>query len=183
MQLSEILKIPELKIELGAGKNPRMKQSTGWLLNDLQALPGIDLVAPCDNLGLPKMRVAKLYCSHLIEHIAWDLTYKVVSYWHSLLKSDGSLEILCPNCEYAMKKFLEYSAEDKIPPAMLYRVIWGTRDAGTNALPPYNTHHSGFTKNYLKKLLAQIGFINIAVTDYSRFGIKDRDIYAICYKQ
>lgn len=182
MQLSEILKIPELKIELGAGKTPRMKQTEGWLLNDLQALQGIDLVAPCNNLGLLKMSVTKLYCSHLIEHIPFDLIPKLLSYWNNLLIPEGSLEILCPNCEYAMKKFLQYSDEGKLPPTMLYRVLWGTRNAGTEALPPHNFHHMGFTKTFIKILLENAGFINISVKNYSRFGIEDRDIYAICYK-
>jgi hypothetical protein len=182
MTIAEILKINPLTLEMGAGIHPRMDRSKGWLFNDLMALPGIDLVAPCDNLGLPPNSVSKLYCAHLIEHIPSDLIPKTLAYWYGLLRHEGSLEILCPSCDYAMRVFLKHSDEDKVPPAMIYRCIWGTRDAGTEALPPHNFHHVGFTKSLLKIYLSKMGFVNIVVKDFNRFGIPDRDIYAIAYK-
>lgn len=183
MELDNILKINPLLLELGAGTRPRMKREDGWLFNDVQALPGIDLVAPCSNLGLPKNSVSKLFLSHLAEHQPWDLIPKIFSYWYSLLCIMGSLELISPNCEYAMKKFIQYSEESKIPPAMLYRCIWGTRCDNTEELPPHNQHYTGFTKNFIRIILQNAGFVDISVKDYPRFGIKDRDIYAIAYKK
>jgi len=183
MNKQAILKYDPLKIELGAGTRPRKDRKDGWIFSDLQAYPGIDLVAPCSNLGLPVNSVSEIFSSHLIEHIPWDLTPKILMYWYSLLKPGGSVEILCPNCEYAMRLFLKASKEGKLTTGMVHRVLWGTRNAGTPELPPHNEHHAGFTKNTLKIYLAKSGFINIVVEDFNRFGIPDRDIHAIAYKK
>lgn len=166
-----------LYIELGAGNRPRKKKKNGWLHHDIRKLPGIDIVTPCDKLSLLPGTVDVFYSSHLIEHIAWDLFLKVLKYWYSLLKPGGRCSALCPNAEYAMRKFLSYSAQNKLPDAMTFRIIWGTRDAGTEALPPYNEHHNGFTLNFLRMFWKSAGFEHIEVKHMERFGIPDRDLY------
>lgn len=183
MNIAEVLKSSPLKIEMGTGTRPHKNKDDGWLHNDIMKLPGIELVAPCDNLGLPKNSVNALYSSHMLEHIHWDLCLKTLKYWESILKPGGTLEIICPNAGYAMREFLRHSEEGTLPPAMIYRVIWGTRDAGTEALPPNNVHHFGFTKKMLKTLLKKAGFVKVTVINKNRFGIPDRDIIATCSKK
>jgi len=182
LDISQIEKQGNVKIELGAGSRPRMSKKDNWLFNDIQPLSGIDLVAPCNKLGLHANTVDAFYTSHMLEHIWYDQIPNYIMYWHKLLKVGGSIEIIVPNAKYAMEEFIRCSDCGEQQNSMIFRILYGTRNAGTDGLPPYNEHHIGFTDKTLKGYLSKAGFTDIKVSFDNRFGIPNRDIHAIGYK-
>jgi hypothetical protein len=83
-----------IRINLGCGHIPL----DGYINSDRRELPGVDLVADVDNLGLEAGTVRELHSAHLIEHFPQELLRRrLLPYWRSLLAPGGVFRAVVPD--------------------------------------------------------------------------------------
>jgi SAM-dependent methyltransferase len=122
-----------------------------------------------------------IYCSHLIEHLPWYNVEKVLKEFSRILTDNGQLEIWVPD-GYKICKVLVQFEEDGIDNTNLdgwYRfneekdpVKWTagrlfTYGDGLGTVNHHNWHRGLFTEKYLKRLLSNVGFVDIGTMDNS----------------
>lgn len=116
--------------------------------------------------------------NHVLEHFSFTDTQNILIEWKRILKPGGIMIIRVPNLEYAAKQILAGNMSVEI-----FGNVWG--DQGNNywMQGPYggehdgkfiphsyenNYHKSGFTLDYLKKCLEDIGLNIMKAIDIGR---------------
>lgn len=122
-----------------------------------------------------------LYASHVLEHIAWYQTEKVLNDWVRVLKRGGVIEIWVPDGLKILKALLDYELyrDNYIHLDGWYRYNserdpykWAagrifTYGDGTGRIDHPNWHRALFTPIYLKKLFENSGLREIRYLDQS----------------
>lgn len=122
-----------------------------------------------------------IYASHILEHIPWYKTEKVLKEWTRLLKSGGILEIWVPDGLKICKTFVDWELEevDRIHKDGWYKFnprkdpyVWASGRIfsygdGTGSINHPNWHRAIFTFNYLNHLLKRSGMTDIREIDHS----------------
>lgn len=138
-----------LKIDLGSG-NPEEGEirPVGYVLNDIEQHPGIDLV--CNILDLETFikpnQCQEVRISHVLEHFSKSDTITIVRMVNRLLKVGGNFAVAVPNFRWHMQLLSEGKEEE----AVLY-AFGGQRDL-------FDYHKTGFTPQILSNLLIHNGF-------------------------
>jgi predicted SAM-dependent methyltransferase len=154
--------IDSLKIDLGSG-NPEEGEirPEGYVLNDIEAHQGIDLV--CDIMDLEQFikpeQCQEIRISHVLEHFGKADVLKIVRMANKLLKMGGSFSISVPNFIWHMQLLSEGKEED----AVLY-AFGGQRDQ-------FDYHKTGFTPQILSNLLTSNGFFFKEMLAGSSIGV------------
>jgi len=140
-----------MKLDIGAGDpaTGQEVQHTGYVLNDVEAYEGIDLV--CNILNLddyidPEM-CSVVRGSHILEHFTNTEVKTVLDAIYRLLEPDGKLEIIVPNLEWHSRLITEGHHSDAV------RYMFGGQ------LDAWDIHKTGFTGNLLYEKVTQAGFI------------------------
>lgn len=138
-----------MRLDIGSG-NPLdgENQPQGYVLQDVEAYQGIDLV--CDILELPK-HIEKEYCSeirasHVIEHFGTNETDMILQLLSGLLKKGGLLNIIVPNFKWHASLALAGEEEQAV-----YYAFGGQLDE-------WDFHKTGFTPTILTKALQRNNF-------------------------
>lgn len=145
-----------MKIDLGAGDpNNGEIQATGYVLQDIEAHQGIDLV--CDILDITT-HVENNFCSvvrlsHVLEHFGKKQGKKVVTDIFNILQPGGLFEVFVPSFRWHASLLFSGKEED----AVLY-AYGGQKDE-------FDYHKTGFTPNNLRSLLEDVGFENITIQE------------------
>ena len=64
----------------------------GFVNVDMRELPGIDVVAPADELPFEPGTVAEIFSSHTLEHFPeLELRRRLLPYWFALLREGGTI--------------------------------------------------------------------------------------------
>jgi len=103
-----------------------------------------------------------IYMSHVLEHIRWTETEKVLSELYRILKPDGSLEIFVPDLDKLIKGYIT----EEIPE------LWSMHNPKRNYIKWFNgrmfsygnienLHKACFNYEYLALLFSEAGFSNI----------------------
>lgn len=166
-------KNPCRRLEIGPGP----KRIPGFETASIIWQPQVDYV--CDaskRLPFKENSISLIYASHMLEHVPWYQIEKTLLEWRRVLKKGGWLEIFVPNGYLIAKTFVE--AEDGVTDNTFldgwYKFnpskdpcIWANGrifsygdENGGKGHP--NWHLSIFSERYLKKLLHNAGFIDIA---------------------
>jgi predicted SAM-dependent methyltransferase len=83
------------RLHIGSG---RVKLE-GWLNVDIQALPGVDVVADVTQ-GLDFSNVEAIFAEHFLEHLAINDAVKFLLECHRVLGPDGWLRLSTPNLDW-----------------------------------------------------------------------------------
>jgi len=174
------------KLMVGAGN----KISVGWVHNDIQELPGIQLVGDCRELNLDDETCMIVQAEHILEHL--EEPRVALREWRRVLVDDGMLVLAMPDLETIIEMWragmlgwrdviTNVYGQARIPastPPRLRAILeeaWPPSDKGSawEALMaqiyglPYeyegqpNAHRWGFCKEYLVALLEECGFYHI----------------------
>jgi len=144
-------KIKAEKLELGAGnfKNP----DSGWHYQDIQKLPGIDIV--CDMLDIDNCveeeSVKYLKAVHCIEHIPTNKVGELFGKLFKIMAKGGRIMIKVPNLQWHAQLLGEGRDEE----AVLY--CFGGQ------LDEFDFHKTGYTPKILKRYMEQAGFSAVSI--------------------
>ncbi|MEM7048614.1 MAG: methyltransferase domain-containing protein [Acidobacteriota bacterium] len=87
-------RVPQ-KLHIGAGK----LRLEGWVNIDIQALPGVDVVADVTE-GLDFRNVEAVYAEHFLEHLDIQAALAFLLECHRVLRPDGWLRLSTPNLDW-----------------------------------------------------------------------------------
>lgn len=138
-----------MKLDVGAGNPSEGEfQAEGYVLNDIEAHPGIDLV--CNILDLEKYiqpeTCSVIRASHVLEHFGTKQVDYILNMFRKLLQKGGLVEIFVPNFEWHMQLLSEHKDEE----AVLY-AFGGQKDE-------WDYHKTAFTPYLLHKKLNDAGY-------------------------
>ncbi|MCG7407940.1 hypothetical protein MH117_10960 [Paenibacillus sp. ACRRX] len=144
-----------MKVNLGCGN----LSLHDYINIDMRELNGVDIIADVTNVPLPEGTVDELYLAHVIEHFSEiDMEQYILKYWHSLLKTDGKIRIICPN----WKAMIEGYSSGEISFDVLKEITFGSQEYEGNQ------HYNMFSPETLISLMNKIGFKDIKVVDEAR---------------
>ena len=123
-----------MKIELGAGPDPKRWRKGNYLRSDVRKLPGIDIV--CDASNLPanlKGKLTEIYGYHIMEHIPWRKVQATVNHWAAWLAPKGRVWMICPDF-LSLAQWLVHNPDDDYINDRVQYMSQGGQDY------PENTH-------------------------------------------
>lgn len=173
----------ELLLDIGGGYR---SGTNGWLT--------VDMSNECDiywdlRLGMPfpNNSVAKIYSSHLFEHLTYAEGQKLMDECLRVLKPGGSFSIVVPNAQMYIEW---YTGAREVPSDAFGRLPGYNQTTGIDALN-YVAYMAGehkymFDQENLLHILRAKGFDNVAKRDFDpEIDMAERDfesIYAIGHK-
>jgi predicted SAM-dependent methyltransferase len=116
---------PPTRLHIGSGR----ARLEGWLNVDIQALPGVDVVADVTR-GLQFTGVEAIFAEHFLEHLALEDAMAFLLESHRVLKEGGWLRLSTPNLDWvwATHYRLEAEPDQKVHNALiLNRAFHGWR--------------------------------------------------------
>ena len=135
---------PRTRLHIGAGR----ERLEGWINVDIQALPGVDVVADVTK-GLQFSDVEAIFAEHFLEHLAMPDAIAFLLESHRVLGSDGWLRLSTPNLDWVWTTHyrLQGTPEEKHQMALaLNRAFHGWR------------HQFLWNREMLDELLAACGY-------------------------
>jgi hypothetical protein len=152
---AEHLNDDDIRLNLGAGHIA----IEGFVNVDMRELPGIDVVAPIDDLPFEPGTIAEIFSSHTIEHFPeQDLRRRLLPYWVGLLKPAGTFRAIVPDLEAMTKAYVNGEMTFEILRAVTYG---GQEYEG-------DFHFTGFTPDSMSSLLVECGLERPKVTASGR---------------
>ena len=155
-------------LEIGARGR---KIDSRWEVLDTVKSPIVDIVADiCKPLPIGDNTYDLIYMSHVLEHIAWYDTIKVLKELHRILKKDGVIEIWVPDFEKIVEVYLKQKIQDgwymrnpnKNPYVWISgRLFWGLRGE-------YSWHRAMFDSRHLHACLEEVGFCGVSMLENTR---------------
>lgn len=160
-------------LELGPGDHPLK----GFTSMDIIERPGVDVVGDVSKrLPFPDGEFDVVYASHVLEHIAWFDTLRVLKDWCRVVRSGGVIEIWVPDALKIANALVQYETrgrditkrdnwykfnpeKDPCMWAAGRTFSYGDGDARNFAHPDW--HRAIFTPRYLKKLIGQAGMTKV----------------------
>ena len=97
---------PRPKLHIGAG-HARLE---GWVNLDIQALPGVDVVADVTK-GLKFKNVEAIFAEHFLEHLRVDHAINFLAESHRVLGEDGWLRLSTPNLDWVWSTHYRIDAD------------------------------------------------------------------------
>lgn len=136
-----------MKLNIGCG--PQRKE--GYIGIDLLRTGGADVVADGLKLPIKRSSISAVYTSHVIEHFDRSDLPNILTEWARVLHQGGALEIICPDLERAMTRWLEGD--------YTYRWGFGITTIFGKQTTPGQYHYNGFTQDYFVAMLPRFGFL------------------------
>jgi predicted SAM-dependent methyltransferase len=158
-----------MKIDIGAG-NPAEGENQageGYLLQDIDAHEGIDIV--CDIRDLKETigdnLCSEIRASHVLEHFhSKELISKILPMLKNCLTDDGVLNIIVPNFYWHCTLVMAGHDEK----AVFYAFGGG--------LDKYDHHYTGWTPNLATKWLEEAGFEILSIYSADCIHIKAKKL-------
>lgn len=116
-------------------------------------------------LEVPDGSCKVIYSSHLLEHFPHPTIPQILQVWYTKLLPGGTVVVNVPDLAWVCKEVVKYTKGDLLQGYYdtfagehgLLSIIYGSEShAG-------EYHKGGFTKAYLERLLAEVGFVDISV--------------------
>lgn len=151
----EKLLAEEVRLNLGCGHIP----IDGFVNVDMRPLPGVDVVAPVDQLPVEKTSVTEIFSAHTLEHFPEEeLARTLLPYWYALLVQGGTFRAVVPDLEAMTRAVADGDMEFET-----YRqVTYGGQEYEGDF------HFTGFTPGSLTSLLERAGFDRVQVIEAGR---------------
>ena len=162
MELTEILKLNPLNVELGSGENPVLN-GNNYIHCDIRPdQPHVEVVCPADKLPFPDNSVNKIFNQHLIEHFSRENLKPLLKEWLRVLKPGGKVEIICPYLSFIAFHWMQGDIDKK----QLREWIYGGQTY------PENFHLNGFDYDLIGEAFIEAGFAMCTPQeDYYSFGL------------
>jgi len=162
MDLTEILKLNPLNIELGSGENP-VVDGNNYIHCDIRAdQPHVEISCLASCLPFPQNSVDKIFHQHLIEHIPRGELQNNLKEWLRVLKPGGKLELICPNLSFIALHWMKGDIDKK----QLREWIYGGQTYTANF------HYNGFDYDLIREAFIEAGFaVCTPLEDYYSFGL------------
>jgi predicted SAM-dependent methyltransferase len=139
-----------LRVNLGCGHLPL----DGYINVDLREMPGVDVLAPVDQLPFNEGEIDELYSAHLVEHFPQEQFVRdVLPYWVSLIRPGGSFRAVLPDAGAMLSGFADGSVryED------LREVLFGGQEYEGDF------HFNMYTTESLSGILSDAGLLEVKV--------------------
>lgn len=156
------------KLEIGA---MRVKIDNSWENLDIAPSPIVDIVADISKpLPIEENTYDLIYMSHVLEHIPWYDTVKVLKELCRILKPNGVLEVCVPD----FKKIVGVYHKQKIPDGWYMFnpnkdfMAWINGRLYAYYRGEQNWHHAAFDENHLYNCLREAGFSDIGIIEKPR---------------
>jgi hypothetical protein len=144
-----------LRLNLGCGHLPM----DDYVNVDMRELPGVDVVAPIDQLPFDDGTVAEIHSAHVLEHFPQeDLQRRLLPYWRDKLRPGGVFRATVPDGV----SMLDGHARGEIPFEDLRSVLYGGQEYEGDF------HFTMFGADTLSALLDEVGFTDIQVEAQGR---------------
>lgn len=146
-----------LRLNIGCGLLPL----EGYVNIDMRDLPGVDVVAPVDELPVEPGSVAEIFSAHTIEHFPEEhLRRRLLPYWHDLLEPGGTFRAVTPDLGAMTEAYVqgEFSFEQ-----LRLATFGGQEYEG-------DFHYTGFTVDSVSALLHESGFAEVEVVESGRMN-------------
>ena len=147
--------VPPCRLHIGAGR----AHLDGWVNMDIQALPGVDVVADATK-GINFTNVEAVYAEHFLEHLSLDEGLAFLAECRRVLRDDGVLRLSTPNLDWVMLTH--------------YRGPGATPDDAREDCFRINRAFHGWGHQFLynattlESALAAAGFATVARREYGR---------------
>jgi len=139
-----------LRLNVGCGHVPLQ----GYVNVDMRAVPGVDVVAGLDDLPFEAGTVREISSTHVLEHFPQEmLRRRLLPYWYGLLAPGGLFRAVVPDAKAMMSHYAAgtYGFEE------FREVFFGAQDYEGDF------HYNMFTPESISKLLAEAGFVDVAI--------------------
>lgn len=149
-----------VKLHVGSGR----ERLEGWVNLDLQALPGVDVVADVTE-GLDFEGVEAVFAEHFLEHLRLDHAVDFLAECHRVMAAGAWLRLSTPNLDWVWSTHyrLDASADDKRTAALATNRAfhgWG--------------HRFLWNREMLETALTACGFEEIT---WCRWGESPRELF------
>lgn len=143
-------------LDIGSGDPSTTElQAQGYLKQDIEGYPGIDLV--CDIRDLDKHlkpgQCAKIRASHVMEHFGTREVDGIYTMLYNLLEDGGELEVIVPNFRWHARLVQEGRDIEAV-----YYCFGGQLDA-------WDYHKTGYTPSILYQKLTTADFKDIQIEE------------------
>jgi hypothetical protein len=140
----------DIRLNLGCGHLPL----DGFVNVDMRQLPGVDIVAPVDDLPFEPASIAEIFSAHVLEHFPEiELSRHLLPYWVGLLRPRGTFRAVVPDLPSMIQ---QYVRED-IDFESLRQVAYGGQEYEGDF------HYTAFTTDRLGELMEGAGLTDIEV--------------------
>jgi predicted SAM-dependent methyltransferase len=139
-----------LRVNLGCGHLPL----DGYVNVDLREMPGVDVLAPVDQIPFNEGEIDELYSAHLVEHFPQEqFVREVLPYWVSLIRPGGTFRAVLPDAGAMLSGFADGSVryED------LREVLFGGQEYEGDF------HFNMYTTETLSGILSDAGLEDVKV--------------------
>lgn len=144
-----------LRVNLGCGHLPL----DGYVNVDLRELPGVDVLAPVDQLPFDEGEIDELYSAHLVEHFPQEQFVRdVLPYWVSRIRPGGSFRAVLPDAGAMLSGF----ADGRVRYEDLREVLFGGQEYEGDF------HYNMYTTETLSQILTDAGLVEVQVEGEGR---------------
>lgn len=142
------------RLHLGCG-NIRLPKFCNVDILETEAVDVISDISKLDNFADDSIEL--IYACHVLEHFSHDDAYKVLRRWFDVLKPSGELRISVPDIDRIVKIYHENWQHFQTPGNSPWiGLLYGGQG------DPYDFHKTGFNFCWMRHLLDEIGYVDIA---------------------
>jgi predicted SAM-dependent methyltransferase len=184
LNLAENLLSRSRRLEIGCGQRP----TPGYIHNDINAFPGIDIVGNPWEIDLPSDSLDEIIGLGVVEHLTYSQVEACFSNARRMLRRGGSFFFDVPDIPIWCRYVVDYFDGKEIPFTIehVFSTLYGWQRW------PGDEHKSGWYKQRLDEVLAAAGFTKCAfgVEHFLAKGIQrnrmtrpaDAHIYCVAQK-
>jgi len=150
-----------IKLEIGIGNNPQ----PGHLHCDITYRPGVDCICDTRQLPFADGAASHIYCRHLLEHLGKESAERAIMEWYRVLQPGGMLDINVPDLATHCLQLSRPGVSRYL--LRTYYIAVSNRDHALYSIfgwqeDRFQFHYWGYTVDDLRKMLAIVGFCEIA---------------------
>jgi hypothetical protein len=145
------------RVNVGCGEKPMPE----YLNVDMRQGEGVDVVADATDLPFDPASLGEVASFHLVEHFReQQLRQTILPHWHSLLRPDGVLRIVCPNWE----AMIERLQAGEMPYKVFKTLTFGLQDYDGD------DHFAMYTPASLGDVISDGGFTDVELVVADRMN-------------
>ena len=146
-----------VQIEFGGGEYPRRPHYTQC---DIRQITPEYIACEAWNIGqhIKSNSVENIYSRHFFEHLTHSQSCRTLRAWYRIGKKGCKVELICPDMEFHIKQWNNWSNLSDIEKDHCRAGFWGwQRDEGNS----WDLHKTGYNFQILKEHAIKHGFSNV----------------------
>ena len=164
-----------MNLEIG-GQRVKTEWSEDWHVMDCIDDDNIDIIHDLSEFPYPieDDTYNVVYMSHVLEHLSWVITPKILEEIYRIIKPGGSVEIHVPDLKKLVDAYLNpelikennagwYPHNPKEEPIKWFNGRMFNYGPGNE-----NFHRAAFDEAFLKQSLSEVGFKDLEIIEHSR---------------